>query len=168
MKHKSLLVVMLALVFVLVSLLSVGGYLVYQNGLLTQDNQNLETQTAQNLDKYGMPYSELYNASVDDIVLNITNARGRIKLMKFSCTMKSTQENIEEIVENNKDEIIDMVIAQVGQRTSEELLTIGGKVLLKEELLLEFNDIINDLAKSNDDIRDNNIKEVLLTTFVMK
>lgn len=169
MKHNSLLVVMLFLVVILTSLVGAGGYLVYQKGLINPNIQTTEMQTAQTTDnKYGVPYSELYNASVDDIVLNITNARGRLKLMKISCTMKSVDENIEEIIKNNKEEIIDVMISQVGQRTSEELLTIGGKELLREELLIEFNDVINSLAQGNEDIQINNIKEVLFTTFVMK
>lgn len=168
MKQNPLLIVMLFLVVILTSLVGAGGYMVYQNGLMNPNMQSNEAPTEQTVDKYGVPYSELYNASVDDIVLNITNARGRLKLMKISCTMKSVDENIEEIIKNNKDEIIDVMISQVGQRTSEELLTIGGKELLREELIVEFNDVINALAQSNEDIQSNNIKEVLFTTFVMK
>ena len=77
-----------------------------------------------------------YTAIVKDLILNITNSKGREKLMKLSFTVKSTEPTIEAMVEDNKPEIIDTVIAQISARNSEELLTVGGKALLKEELIM--------------------------------
>ena len=59
--------------------------------------------------------------------------------MKLSFSLKSTEPTIESIVEEYKPEIVDVVIAQISSRSSEELLTVGGKALLKEELLQDIN-----------------------------
>ena len=88
--------------------------------------------------------------------------------MKLSFSLKSTEPTIEAIVEEYKPEIVDVVIAQISSRSSEELLTVGGKALLKEELLEDINGIINEVTSSNEDIKQNNIKKILFTTFVIK
>ncbi len=72
------------------------------------------------------------------------------------------------IVENSRAEIIDVVINQISARSSEELLTVGGKALLKEELLEEINAVVNEVTSNNEDIKSNNIKKILFTTFVIK
>ncbi|XPV52431.1 MAG: flagellar basal body-associated FliL family protein [Halarcobacter ebronensis] len=88
--------------------------------------------------------------------------------MKLSFHLKSTEPSIEKNVEEYKPEIVDAVIAQISSRSSEELLTVGGKALLKEELLEDINNIINEVTSSNDDIKRNNVKNILFTTFVIK
>ncbi len=88
--------------------------------------------------------------------------------MKLSFSVKSVEPTIGAIVEEFKPEIVDVVIAQISSRSSEELLTVGGKALLKEELLEDINEIINEVTSSNEDIKENNIKKILFTTFVIK
>ena len=111
---------------------------------------------------------ETFKAAVDDLVLNITNSKGREKLMKLSFTLKSVEPTIAAIVEESRAEIIDVVINQISARSSEELLTVGGKALLKEELLEEINTVVNEVTSNNEDVKSNNIKKILFTTFVIK
>lgn len=110
----------------------------------------------------------MYKAAINDLVLNITNAKGREKLMKLSFTIKSNDPAIESIVESYKAEIVDVVISQISARSSEELLTVGGKALLKDELVDEINKVLNEATATNSDIQKNSVKEVLFTTFVIK
>ena len=107
-------------------------------------------------------------AKIENLVLNITNAKGREKLMKLSFSLKSVEPSIQTIVETNNAEIVDAVIAQISARTSEELLTVGGKALLKEEMLQEINAIVNEATVSNSDIKQNSIKKLFFTSFVIK
>ena len=109
-----------------------------------------------------------FQAAINDLVLNITNAKGREKLMKLSFTLKSSEETIEGLIEENKAEIVDVVIAQISARSSEELLTVGGKALLKEELLEEINSVINEATSDNSDIKRNSVKKLFFTSFVIK
>lgn len=162
---KGLMIVLIALVVILLVAVGVGGYLLYSSGVLSgQQGQNQETVKKEEAGDS----KETYKASINDLVLNITNAKGREKLMKLSFSLKSTEASIEAIVEEFKPEIVDVVIAQISARSSEELLTVGGKALLKEELLEDINAIINEVTSDNDDIKRNNIKKILFTTFVIK
>ena len=111
---------------------------------------------------------ETFKAAINDLVLNITNSKGKEKLMKLSFSVKSVEPTIGALVEEYKAEIVDVVIAQISARSSEELLTVGGKALLKEELIEEINTVLNEVTASNEDIKANNIKKILFTTFVIK
>ncbi len=68
----------------------------------------------------------------------------------------------------SKTEIQDVVITQTSSRSAEELLTVGGKALFKEELLDEINAVINEETKTNEDVKQNIIKQLYFTTFVIK
>jgi len=88
--------------------------------------------------------------------------------MKLSFALKSVEPTIEAIVEANNAEIVDAVIAQISARTSEELLTVGGKALLKEDMLEEINSIINEATVANEEVKRNNVKKLFFTSFVIK
>jgi len=160
---------MLVLVILIVVLLAaVGGigYMLYSKGFFDDKPKDGQTQEVK---KEASDEQKLYfKAEIKDLVLNITNAKGREKLMKLSFSIKSTEPTIEQIVADNKDEIIDAVIAQISARSSEELLTVGGKELLKEELLDEINTIVNEATSTNEEIKRNNVKKLYFTTFVIK
>ena len=163
---KGLMIVLIALVVILLIAVGVGGYLLYSSGVLT--GQQAQQGTEQVQKEEAGDSNETFKAAINDLVLNITNAKGREKLMKLSFSLKSTEPTIEAIVEEYKPEIVDVVIAQISARSSEELLTVGGKELLKEELMEDINNIINEVTSSNEDIKRNNIKKILFTTFVIK
>lgn len=164
---KGLMIVLIALVVILLIAVGVGGYLLYSSGVLTGQPQQQAGQEQVQKQEAG-DSKETFKANVNDLVLNITNAKGREKLMKLSFSLKSTEPTIEAIVEEYKPEIVDVVIAQISARSSEELLTVGGKELLKEELLEDINNIINEVTSNNEEIKKNNIKQILFTTFVIK
>jgi len=110
---------------------------------------------------------EKFLAKIEALVLNITDAKGRAKLMKLSFTMQTLEPTIATIVETNKAEIIDAVIRQVSARSSEELLTVGGKAMLKEEMLEEINIILN-AATNEETVPRDSIKDIFFTSFVIK
>lgn len=162
---KGLMIVLIALVVILLVAVGVGGYLLFSSGVLSGQQQ--QTQQMVKKEEAG-DSKETFKANINDLVLNITNAKGREKLMKLSFSLKSTEPSIEAIVEEYKPEIVDIVIAQISSRSSEELLTVGGKALLKEELMEDINNIINEVTADNEDIKQNNVKKILFTTFVIK
>lgn len=141
--------------------MSAGTYLIYSNNLLSNNLEKEEKQAT-------ISSKEMtYYADVNDLILNIINKDGRLKLMKLSFTVKSTEPSIEQILENNQAEIADIVISLISARKSEELLTLGGQNLLKEDLLKEINTNINQIIKVDDKVSKNIVKEILFTTFVM-
>lgn len=159
---------MIALVVLIVVLLIAVGGLAYF--MLTKEeapsNGAAEQQAV--VKKEAKEGGQYFKVPIDDLVLNITNSRGREKLMKLSFSLKSTEPTIAAIVEEFKPEIIDKVISQISARSSEELLTVGGKALLKEELLDDINNVINEATSMNPEVGKDNIKQLYFTTFVIK
>jgi flagellar FliL protein len=163
---------MLVIVILLVVLLGIVGFLVYMlmsKGVF-DDKPEGEEQKQEKVEKKEADEeaSEFFKTEIKDLVLNITNAKGREKLMKLSFTIKSVEPTAEQLVADNNAEIIDAVIQQVSARSSEELLTAAGKELLREELISEINVILNEATASNEDIPRNHIKDIFFTTFVIK
>jgi len=156
---------------IILLLLAVGGigYFMYSKGIFSDEPKNQASPTEeiqQNVEKINV--GDTYLAKIDSLVLNITDAKGRSKLMKLSFTLKTTESSIEELIEANKAEMIDSVIRQVSARSSEELLTVGGKAMLKEEMIDELNNILNDATDSDEDIAKNMIIDIFFTSFVIK
>lgn len=163
---KGMIIVLIALVVILLVAVAGGAYFLYSQGMFSPKDGQAQEQSVKK--EEAGDSKETFKANIDDLVLNITNAKGREKLMKLSFTIKSVEPTIAAVVEENRAEIIDVVIGQISARSSEELLTVGGKALLKEELLEEINAIINEMTANNEEIKANNIKKILFTTFVIK
>ena len=163
---KGLIIVLIALVVILILAVGGGAYFLYSQGVLSPKDGATQEQSVQKEEAGDSKVT--FKAELNDLVLNITNSKGKEKLMKLSFTMKSVEPTIAVLAEEYKAEIIDIVIGEISSRSSEELLTVGGKELLKEELLEGINNIINELSSSNEDIKANNVKKILFTTFVIK
>ncbi|MGA1932965.1 flagellar basal body-associated FliL family protein [Arcobacter sp. YIC-464] len=164
---KGLMIVLIALVVVLLLAVVGGAYFLYSQGVLSPKDPQAQEETTAKKEEAG-DSKETFKAEINDLVLNITNSKGREKLMKLSFAIKSVEPSIAALVENYRAEIIDVVIRQISARSSEELLTVGGKALLKEELIEEINSVLNEVTSSNEDIKANHIKQILFTTFVIK
>ena len=163
---KGLMIVLIALVVILLLAVVGGAYFLYSQGVLSPKEG--ETQEEMVKKEEAGDSKETFKAEINDLVLNITNSKGREKLMKLSFAIKSVEPSIAGLAEQYRAEIIDVVIRQISARSSEELLTVGGKALLKEELIEEINSVLNEVTSNNEDIKANHIKQILFTTFVIK
>ena len=160
---------MLVLIILVVALIGAVGFLGYMvMNKMNQDPNAAQDKKEEVKKEEAKDEGVYFKASIKDLVLNITNSKGREKLMKLSFTLKSTEETISALVDESKDEIIDAVIQQVAAMSSEELLTVGGKDLFREELLNEINIIINEATTKNEEIKRNNVQKIYFTTFVIK
>ena len=163
---KGMIIVLIALVVILLLAVAGGAYFLYSQGMFSPKDGVASKEMVKKEEAGDSKVT--FKANIDDLVLNITNARGKEKLMKLSFAVKSVEPTIAVIIEEYRAEVIDVVIAQISARSSEELLTVGGKALLKEELLEEINSIINEVTSDNEEVKANNIKKILFTTFVIK
>ena len=163
---KGLMIVLIALIVILILAVGGGAYFLYSQGILSP--KDAVTQEESVTKEEAGDSKVTFKAELNDLVLNITNSKGKEKLMKLSFTLKSVEPTIAVLVEEYKAEIIDIVIGEISSRSSEELLTVGGKELLKEELLEGINNIINELSSANEEVKANNVKKLLFTTFVIK
>ena len=157
--RKSILILISVIVVILLAVIAAGGYL-FLNSNATNSQEELEQEVNNS--------AAIYKASVNDMVLNITNSKGREKLMKLSFTIKSPEPMIEEVVSSNTEVIMDKVIQLISARSAEELLTVGGKALLKEELCDEINFSLNEIAQDNEDLQKDMVNKILYTSFVIK
>lgn len=168
---NSMMIVLIILIVILLAAVGGIGYFLYSKGMFDpkSDNNNQQTQEQAKKDvaASGGDKTETFLAKIDSLVLNITDAKGRAHLMKLSFTLKTKEPTIEQIVEVNKAEIIDAVIREVSARSSEELLTVGGKDMLKDDMLAEINNILND-ATDPEAIARNCVKDLYFTSFVIK
>lgn len=166
-KGNPLMLVVLILLVVLLAVVGGLAYMLFAKGVF--DDKTEEKPKQEKVEKKEAEATgEFFKTEIKDLVLNITNAKGREKLMKLSFSIKSVEPTVEMLIGDNKAEIIDAVIAQVSARSSEELLTAAGKELLKEELISEMNIILNEATASKEEIPRNNIKDIFFTTFVIK
>ena len=162
---KGLIIALIALVVILILAVIGGGYFIYSQGL----GANAQSSTKEEVKKEEASDKDLmYKAEISELVLNLTDSKGKEKLMKLSFSIKSSEPTIAAIVEEFKAEIVDVVISQISSRSSEELLTVGGKNLLKDELLQDINNVVNEVTKTKAEVAKNNVKQILFTTFVIK
>lgn len=163
-KGKGLIIALIALIIILILVLAGGGYYFYQNSKKSEvESASTPTKAADEKE-----YKEFYQVQINDMVLNITNTKGREKLMKLSFTINSIEDEIEQLMDQNKPEVVDLVIALISSRNSEELLTVGGKELLKEELIVEINHILNRAIGDNSSFKKDSVKNIFFTAFVIK
>ena len=168
-KGNPMMIILIVLIVLLIGAVGAIGYFLYSKGMLDDKNEDGSQKTEQKVQKaQAEEEGETFIAKIESLVLNITNAKGREKLMKLSFSLKSTEPTIATIIETNNAEIVDAVIAQISARTSEELLTVGGKALLKEEMLEEINAIINEATSGNEEIKRNIVKKIIFYIFCYK
>lgn len=170
---KGLVIVLAILVVLLLGAVGALGYFMYAKGMFDPQAQQAAAAApapAAQQQASSTPeeeQGEKFLASIDNLVLNVSDAKGRSKLMKLSFTMKTIEPTIPQIVEINKAQITDSVIRQISARSSEELMTVGGKEMLKEEMIEEINKIIND-SIGEQEIKKDCVKDIYFTSFVIK
>lgn len=162
---KGLLIVLLVLVIVLIMAVAGGTYfLLNKISANNQGSNNNVEEVAKTTTNTSPGADAKFKADVNELVLNLTDSRGREKIMKLSFSIRSSDPLIATIVQEYLAEITDVVITQISSRSSEELLTVGGKNLLKDELIGEINNVINFVTKTNSNV----VSNILFTTFVIK
>lgn len=157
---KAVLIVLIFLILILISAIGFGGYYIYTNVL----NKNVSIITNNKEEPKKEDASDFLKIPINDLVLNISNMKGQAKLMKLSFTIKSSFEGLAEFVDTNKPEIVDSIINIVSSKHSEELLTLSGKTLFKEEVIKELDKILINQTGDN----TVHIKDILFTSFVIK
>jgi len=178
-----ILAILLLLVVILLGVVGYLGYIMYQKGFFGDDkDENSSTSQTQNtnqapkivngkvkkIDPYEKPDVMMFSGSIDNLVLNIVNNRGREKLMKLSYDLEGPYEGMAALVEKHRVAIIDATIRLAATTTSNELLTITGKMHFNSLLKEEINKIINEKEKMNPNIPEYVVKKLYFKAFVMR
>lgn len=161
--RKRSMMILIALIFVLIAITGSFYFLSTQNS-----KNNKQTQTEQLATTSAGAGN--FKADINDLVLNLTDSKGKEKLMKLSFSIKSSEPTIADVVESYKPEIIDVVISQIGARSSDELLTVTGKNLLIDDLVNDINGVLNNIPPTDVDkkVAKDSVKTILFTTLVIK
>jgi flagellar FliL protein len=164
-----LMIVLIVLIVLLLAGVGGLGYLMYSKGFFGDQPQEQQQKQAKEVKKADDEEedAEHFESKIEGLVLNVIDAKGRTHLMKLSFSISSIEPTIEIIVEANKDKIIDSVIGLVSARSTEELLTVGGKAMLKDEMMEEINNILND-ETNEEEVKRDSVKGIYFTSFVMK
>lgn len=101
----------------------------------------------------------------DNFILkfNITDSRGKPKKLQLGLSIKTNEKDIKLLYENNKALVIDKITELIESRSSEELLTVGGKNLLKDEMNEAIAYVLNDNKENKEQI----IVRTFFTTFII-
>ncbi len=149
------------IIFILFTVIATGIYLLLSSNTLDNQNEALFSKEDSN-------NPAIYKAPLNNMILNVRNNKGRAKLMKLSFAIKSSEPMIQQVVEDNREIIMDKVILLISTRRTDELLTVGGKVLFKEELRDEMNIVLNKATIENEDLQKDMVHKILYTSFVIK
>ena len=101
----------------------------------------------------------LFNAKVDDMVLN-KKVNNKITYLYLSFEVKSENEDIKDMIEENKIEILDKIIIHFDNMYKIDFSNKSDKEFLKSELINLLNETIND--------KEALIKDLYFTKYLIK
>lgn len=140
MNNKPIIIVLIVLIVILLGVAG-GGFYLYTTGFFNRESTQTDTNQTKKDANITTEMIE-YQASIEDISINITNADGENQVLHTSIQVFGSMKNIQTLVETHKAEIIDAMITQIADRSSEELLTLEGQNILKEDIIEKINTII--------------------------
>lgn len=153
--NNKLLYVLIFVIIVLITCVIGGSYLIYSTM-----NHNEKPKEEIIVEEK----AAIFKYEFSDLILNINDNKGNSKLLKISFAVKSGNEKLTEIMEKYNSDITDSLISIISTMDSTALLTVPGKILLKESMIKEFNLLL----ENNDMELKNIIKEVLFISLVIK
>ncbi len=129
---KGLLIVLLVLVIVLIMAVAGGTYFLLSKISNSNQGSNNNTEEVAKASSSSASGSEAkFKADVNELVLNLTDSKGREKIMKLSFSIRSSDPLIATIVQDYLAEITDVVITQISSRSSEEVTNCWWKESIK-------------------------------------
>lgn len=153
--NNKLLYVLIFVIIVLITCVIGGSYLIYSTM-----NHNEKPKEEIIIEEKAV----IFKYEFSDLILNINDNKGNSKLLKISFAVKSGNEKLTEIMEKYNSDITDSLISIISTMDSTALLTVPGKILLKESMIKEFNLLL----ENNDMELKNTIKEVLFISLIIK
>ncbi len=144
-KRKFSLIIIIAVVALAVG--AAGTYFLLvkgdadKKGTVTKDSKNAIT----------------VNFALEPFVVNLMDQSGS-KYLKVSIQIELSDARLLESAKNKTPQVRDIIITLLTNKTSDELITPEGKLLLKDEIKQRINQILG----------DNSVVNVYLTDFVMQ
>jgi len=160
MNNKGLIMFLFFISFISLAVVTTGGYYVYTK-LDSIDNQQSKTQEVNNK-IYKNPTDKDKNIGFikesEEMIVNLNSAKNKKSYLKIKINFELKSESEEGLFDNYQAIIFDSILSIASAKTKEELMSLGGKEDLKEEIK---NNI-------NSRLPENIIKEVYFRTFVIQ
>ena len=99
-----MMIVLIILIVLLIGVVGGLGYFLYSKGIFSDQPQDPQVakQQAKEETKKEEDSTQKFNAKIEGLVLNITDAKGRPKLMKLSFTVQSVEQTIAGLIEKTE------------------------------------------------------------------
>lgn len=153
--HNKLLVVLIILMVILITVISLGGFYLYSE---VYNNHKEDKQTEIKIEE-----GEVLSYDYKDSVFNITNSKGKEKILKLSFTLKvSGDKELLTKLDEYKADMDDAIIGIISGTDSDILMKPEGKNLLKDEITTQLNQIF---IKEEIPFK---INKVLITGIILK
>lgn len=163
--NKVIIGILLLVSFISIAAVSVGGYFLYEkmDSLQTSNSQNTETEKEEETDG---EFSETENNNgelgfikeTDEIIVNLNSSKNKRTFLKIKINFELKLPTHDEVFTSYQAVIFDTILSVASIKTKQELMSLGGKEDLKEEL-------INDI---NSKLPANIVKNIYFRTFVIQ
>lgn len=140
--NKLLIVILVFLVLMLVGM-GVGGYFMLDKINSVQGGSEKEKVEVKEEEEEDTNPDEIgHIIDFDQVIVNLNSTKGAKNYLKLKINIELRSEDSVELYEKRKALIFDILLTTVSNKTKEELMSIGGKEELKEELKTSFNDML--------------------------
>lgn len=142
--NKLLIVILVFLVLMLVGM-GIGGYLMLDKINSVQggsETEKVEVKEEEEEEEDTNPDEIGHIIDFDQVIVNLNSTKGSKNYLKLKINLELRSEESVELYEKRKALIFDILLTTVSNKTKEELMSIGGKEELKEELKTSFNDML--------------------------
>jgi len=140
---NKLLVVILIFLVLLLAGLGIGGYLLFDKlNSVEGGAEKPKIEVKEEVEEDTNPEEIGHIIDFEQVIVNLNNTKGKKNYLKLKINIELRSEDALELYEERKALIFDSLLTTVSNKTKEELMSIGGKEELKEELKTTFNDML--------------------------
>jgi len=136
-KAKSKILLIAVIGVLLVSLLGVGGYIVYKQVLGGGGGEEAKKEAAKAAEMKEAAKLGIVTA-LDPFIVNLVDDEGK-RYLKVTMQFQLDSEMLNEEVSNKMPQIKDTVITVLSSKSTDDLLTVDGKFKLKEQIQTRVN-----------------------------
>ena len=141
-KNKTLMLFLLFISIVMISITSFGGYLLYEkiNTLEMGNGNNKHAEVKKDDITPTIKHSELgFIKETEELVFNLSSSKNKRNYLKMKINFELKNNEDEGIFDMYQAIVFDTVLNVASIKTKQELMSIGGKENLKEEIIEELN-----------------------------
>jgi len=142
MNNKSVIVILIFLSIIMIGVITVGGYFLYKKIEVIEQSKTEKSIEGKNINSVPMPIidGELgFIKESEDLTVNLSSSKNKKNYLKIKINFELNKSGSESLFDTYSAIIFDNILTICSSKTKEELMSIGGKEDLKEELKASIN-----------------------------